>query len=139
MKKKRMAAGRGPRHRTLESFLPPVKPMRVSELSGRTLQVVTHILNSIWLEDYGSHCSIQCLAKALNSTPGLLRAPLRRLKEGGLITLEGDVSPTAYPTVKLFIELNPTSLPVAAQDTIRRLRHSKAVNEGGLAVCPAIE
>ena len=125
MRAKKNAAGLGPRHKTLASSVPPAAPLRVSELSGRTLQVARYVLNSIWLDDYGNRCSIEGLAKALNSTPGLLRGPLRRLQESGLITIEGGHSPTVYPTVTLLIELDPTSLPVAAQDTIRRLRHSQ--------------
>ena len=120
-------AARGPRHKTLESSAKPRDtPLRVSELSGRTLQIVNHVLNSIALDPYGDHCSINALAKAFNSRPGLLRAPLRRLADSGLITIEGSPFPTVYPTVKLLMDQDPKlSLAADAQDILRRLRRRR--------------
>ena len=123
MAAKRNTARHGVRHKTVESTTTTAAPLRVSELSGRTLQVVNHMLSSIAFDQYGDHCSMVALAKAFNSTPGLLRPAIHRLVESGLVTIEGSPHATVYPTVKLLMQHNSRlSLAADAQEIIRRLR-----------------
>jgi hypothetical protein len=85
------------------------------------------VIDSVSQDDYGNRCSIEGLAKAFDTPPSLLRGPLRRLKESGLITIEGSPSQTVYPTLKLLMDHNPTiSLPADAQEILRRLRRTSS-------------
>src|SRR5215471_4394748 len=70
-------------------------------LTGRSLQVVNHLLNSLAVRDHGDWWSLDDLAKRLGTTPARLRLSLRQAVDAGLIEIEGEAPATVRPTVKL--------------------------------------
>jgi hypothetical protein len=67
---------------------------------------------------------VEELAERFDTTPGRLRPTLRKLEQGGLIAIEGEVFPTIYPTVQMLRDQNPKLKVAEAEKINRRLRRS---------------
>lgn len=94
------------------------------QLTGRANQIASIILNAIAFQVYGDCCGVDELARQCNTTGGRLQSTLRKLEDAGLITIEGKLYPTVYPTVKMLREQDPEMGQAEAEKIIRRLRRS---------------
>src|SRR3954469_4563066 len=74
--------------------------LKFESLSGRAQDIVMRLTNSIAFHN-GECCTVDDFAEEFKTTPGRLKTTLARLEDAGLITIAGDASQVAVPTVKL--------------------------------------
>jgi hypothetical protein len=98
------------------------RALHLDQLTGRANDIASTILNSIAFHKYGDCCGIDDLTEQFKTTPARLNTTLRKLEDGGLITIEGEVNQAIYPTVKLLREQDSTLSSEDAEKIIRRLR-----------------
>jgi hypothetical protein len=100
----------------------PNRALHLDQLTGRANDIASTILNSIAFQKHGDCCGVDDLAEQFETTPARLNTTLRKLEVGGLITIEGKVYQTIYPTVKMLREQDSTLSSADAEKIIRRLR-----------------
>jgi hypothetical protein len=100
------------------------KNVSLGTLTGRSRVIVTHILNAIAFANYGNCCMLDDLAGLFETTPARLRVTLRKLEGAGLIIVEGDTFPVAYPTVKLLRQQDRKLSKEEAERIVRKVRRA---------------
>src|SRR5437016_3797406 len=73
---------------------------KFESLKGRDQQIVTRLTNSIAFQNRDC-CSVDDIAEQFETTPGRIKANLKRLEEAGLIEVKDDLMQQIIPTKKL--------------------------------------
>jgi hypothetical protein len=103
---------------------PSDAPSELGQLTGRSRELASHMLTSIALENYDECCSLEELARLFKTTPARLKPAIRKLEQAGLVTLAGDIFPTAYPTTKLLRQQDPRLSERQAAAILKRVRRA---------------
>jgi DNA-binding MarR family transcriptional regulator len=74
--------------------------LKFESLKGRDQQIVTRLTNSIAFQNRNC-CSVDDIAEQFKTTPGRIKANLKRLEEAGLIKVQGEEFQQVVPTAKL--------------------------------------
>jgi DNA-binding IclR family transcriptional regulator len=98
----------------MDSALPP--------LTRRGQQIMSLLLNAVAFGIHDDLGNIDSLAEKLGTTPGRLRAMLRKLVDQGYLTIEGNVAEHVYPTVAALRWQNPKLTEREARAILRALK-----------------
>lgn len=81
--------------------MPKKQPkLKFETLNDRDQQIVTRLTNSIAFQNRDC-CSVEDIAEQFKTTPGRIKANLKRLEEAGLIKVQGEEFQQIIPTTKL--------------------------------------